>query len=115
MNNDSIENITFTVKYSVSTDWEVQVSIPAYEFTQEQMQLLANTKHIGYCDLPESLRDGYDLDSNLADTADMGRPIGHVQAIHDQKLADLEFYDITNVTFLDSDGKSVELEQEDTL
>tara|TARA_B100002019_G_scaffold137751_1_gene118690 strand:- start:152 stop:493 length:342 start_codon:yes stop_codon:yes gene_type:complete len=112
--NDNIETITFTVKYTVFTDWEVQVSVPAYELTQEQMQLLAN-EEIGYYDLPESLRDGCDLDSNLADTADMGRPIGHAQAIHDQSLANLEFYDITNVEFEDSDGKSVELEQEDTL
>ena len=112
MKNDNIETIEFTVRYTVVTEWEVQVSIPPDELTQEQIQLLAD-EELGYYDLPDSFRMGCDLESNLSDTADMERPIGCVQAIHDQELVNLEVDDITDVTFLDSDGKSVELEQED--
>ena len=112
MNNDNIKAIDFTVKYTVVTEWEVQVSIPPDELTQKQMQLLAD-EELGYYDLPDSLRNGCDLESNLADTADMGRPIGCVQGIHDQYSESLEVTDITDVTFYDAVGNSVELEQED--
>ena len=109
MKNDNIETIELTVKYTVITEWEVQVNIPADELTQEQMQLLAD-EELGYYDLPDSLRHGCDLESNLSDTADMERPIGCVQAIHDQEQVDLEVHDITDVTFYDEVGNSVELE-----
>ena len=112
--NDNIETIEFTVKYTVVTEWEVQVSIPPDELTQEQMQLLAD-EEIGYYDLPDSLRSGGDLEYNLEQTASMGQPIGCVQSILAQSFDFVEVSDITDVTFLDSDGKSVELEQEDTL
>lgn len=116
MSNDNIETIEFTVKYTVVTEWEVEVSIlnfPSDELTQEQMQLLAD-EELGYYDLPDSLRSGGDLESDLEETASMGQPIGCVTAIHDQSFQSLEVDDITDVTFLDSDGNSVELEQEDT-